>query len=685
MVAAPSDSLPVIRAQFTTTPPKIDGELEELWHQADSAWGFVQQQPEAGKPATENTTVYFLYDQRNVYVAYWCAVRDMNQVHDRLVGDADGVQLLIDPFDDNATCYSFTVGFNGVESAMRITGDGSGWEYWSGVWRSAVQRYDAGFVIEVAIPFKTLRYHPGKSEWGIDFGRTVVANGERSFWAKHEITGFKVSRMGRLIGIHPGGRGLHLELYPVGLVRTEKTGNAGTWRDKTNGAFGFDGAYFPSSSANLQLTVFPDFAQIEADPYQVNLSRYEIYLAERRPFFTEAAETFGGSSQPIKIFYSRRVGKPLPDGTVVPILGGVKYTDRFLRGQLGMMVAATGELAAEPQSVYSALAVRRQIFKNSEIGLLYAGKDNRQFSNHGLALDGVFYTRSFTGRLFLAGSQFGDSFDYALSAEGSYQSPAAIGGFYFRQIQPRFNMNGPGYTTWRGQYFSIYGGPAFYNRGAVQSANFYPGIELQREWDAPERKFSGDAFVNGHIRFENNYFINPWFGAGRHWAMAQWYNRSFIGVYFATDATRPISAQIWGEYLSRTANYRRGIIAPSIQGELSINARLGDRWSMNLAGNLVVEADTSGQVDLQKDITIVLRPGINHIFSAKSFVQLTGEIVRGYEPLTAQRYTTGSVFALYSWTFRPRSNFYFAVNLFRDPNGEIRTIQVVKVRYLFSL
>lgn len=674
----------ILQARRTVTPPKIDGEIEQLWATADSACGFTQQQPEAGKPASENTTAYLLYDEVNMYVAFCCVVSDLTSVHDRLSEEADAVELMLDTFADRTTCYYFSVGFNGVESSYRVTGDGSVFEVWDGVWWSAVQRFPWGFGVEVVIPFKTLRYDPNSEVWGIDFCRQLVARDERSFWGGHERTGFKVSRMGWLKGIEPARPALHLELYPVGLVRQEKAGEERVgWDDDFQWSFGFDGGYFPTPSGKIQLTTLPDFAQIEADPYQVNLSRYELWLSERRPFFTEAVETFGGATQPIKLFYSRRIGRPLSNGAVVPILAGIKYTDRFMRGQIGALLAATGECHSEPPSLFSVLGLRRQLLGNSEIGLLYAGKDNVTLSNHGGAIDGIFRRGGLSSRLFLAGSQWGDSFDWALSTELAFRSQSLVSQFYYRQIQPEFNMNGPGFTIRRGQYFTGYLGPAFYNRGVLVSGSVVPGVEIQREWGDPG--FSWMVFVNGEGRFRNNYYTGVWVGSGRGWDMGRWYYQSYTGGYSGTDETKPVSLNLWCNYVTQSANYRRGIIAPTAQGGTTFKVRFGDRLSASLSNSISAEADSSGLFKFPRDITFIIRPGTEYRFSPKASLRLSGEFVRGYDFISEQFWRTPSFFALYTWQFRPRSTFYFAVNWGRDTTGKVKFIQVAKVRYLLSI
>lgn len=684
LLAFETESLPTIRAHYSSAPPVIDGVLEPLWQEADSATGFTQQIPQNGKPASEPTTVYLVQDGQNLYIAFRCLVSDFTRVNDRLSEEPDGIRVLIDPFDDNVNAYCFIVGFNGAESDYRITSDGAKYEDWDGVWRSAVKRHDWGYGIELVIPFRTLRYPPAGTEWGVDFARYFVSWGERSFWSRHEVTGFKVSRMGRLTGIRPAGRGLGLELYPVGLIRHEKlvlTHAAGS--DALGAEVGLDLAYTPTSSSNLQLTLLPDFAQIEADPYQVNLSRYELWLAERRPFFIEAVETFGGSSQPVKIFYSRRIGRPLPDGRVVPILAGLKWTDRIGRGQLGVLGALTGKLEHEPQSFYTVLAARQQVLANSELGLLYAGKDNRQLSNHGLAFDGIWRHRSLTSRLFVCGAQYGDSLDYAFSLDGSYQSDRLSGQLILRQIQPEFNMNGPGYTTWRGQYGTFYLGPVVYNRGILRYGALQPGVELSREWNYPARTVDRRVFVNLSALTLSQHSLTIWTGYGEQWALEHLFSAGYAGIYYASDYTHPFAVSLYSNYETKSANYRRLTIAPVAQLELTLQGRLNDRLSAWYTHSATVEADSLGRVS-RHDLTSVLRPGLEYRFSPKASVRVSLETVTAYDPQTGSQSFQHSLFGLYSWTFAPRSTFYFATNWGFD-SGDISAIFVAKVRYLFNI
>ena len=689
----PADSCRLIHAHCTTTPPKIDGILEEVWQTADSACAFTQLTPDYDSVSTESTTAYVLYDERNLYVAFRCLARDATTVRAKMTGINDGIRLFLDTFDDNASAYAFSVGAGGVEATYRMTNDGAWVEEWDGVWTSKVRLEPWGYAVELAIPFKTLRYPQDKTHWGIEFGRYIVGRGEKSYWSRHEKTGFKVSNIGRLEGIRPSPAGLHLEAYPVGLVRYEydTTGHVAP-------AAGLDVAWLPTPTANIQLTTLPDFAQIEADPYQVNLSKYELNLEERRPFFVEAAENFGSGSDSIRMFYSRRIGKRFADGAEVPIIGGGKYTDRIERFQVGALGAVTGRTGynyygtdtVEPTSVYSVASVRRQVLGNSELGILYAGKDNEAFSNHGIRADGVYRQGSFTARLYGAGSQMGDSLGQALAAIADYQGSSYSGGLTLRQTTARFDMNGIGYTGWRGRSVSAYAGPNWYSTPLFQmfSVQASGGVEQGWGYESGLPDWNVGTVVSGGLR--NLTYVNVW----ANWNASRYqdtiWNRFAgldLGFSAGTDPGKSASVSGWGDFVTRTYNYNRMILASSGQGGVYFSFQFGDHVSLDVENDFVAEFQSTGALDIDKDLTLILRPSLDFAFTPKMDLSIGNETVRGHDPAANRPYDSYYFSLLYKWTVRPRSTFYVAFNQRLDnSSGSMSatgTIAVVKLRYLF--
>jgi hypothetical protein len=683
----------LIHAHFTATPPTIDGVLEEVWQAADSACAFTQLTPDYDSVCTESTTAYVLYDERNLYVAFRCLARDATTVRAKMTGTNDGIRLVLDTFEDNTSAYAFSVSAGGVEAGYRVTNDGAWIEEWDGVWSSKVRLEPWGYAVELAIPFKTLRYLHEKTNWGIDFGRYIIGRGEKSYWSRHEKMGFKVSNIGRLEGIRVPSAGLHLEAYPVGLVRYEydTTGHIVP-------AAGLDVAWLPTPTANIQLTTLPDFAQIEADPYQVNLSKYELYLDERRPFFVEAAENFGTGPDYIRMFYSRRIGKRFADGTEVPIIGGGKYTDRIERFQVGVLGAVTGRTGydyygtdtVEPASVYSVASLRRQVLGNSELGILYAGKDNKGFSNHGIRADGVYRQGNFTATLYGAGSQMGDSLDHALAAEATYQGSSYSGGLTVRQTAPRFDMNGIGYTGWRGQSVYAYAGPNWYSTPLFQSFSVQVNGAVEREWgyEFGIPYWNVGTMVNGGLR--NLTYANVW----ANWNASRfqdtiWNRFSGLDLGFSagTDPGKSVSLSGWGDFVTRTYNYNRMILASSGQGGVSFSFQFGDHVSLDVGNEFVAEFQSTGALDPDKDLTMILRPSLGFAFTPKMTLSIGNETVRGYDAAASRPYDSYYFSLLYKWTVRPRSTFYIALNQrLEGSSGDVSatgTIAVVKLRYLF--
>jgi hypothetical protein len=694
VAAAPADSCGrTLAAHLTATAPVIDGILEDVWQTADSATGFTQLTPDFDSAATEPTTAYILYDHENVYVAFRCLAREVTAY---LSSSSDGIRLFFDTFEDRTSCYQFIVDAAGCEQTYRLVENGQMNRVWDGVWRSSAKCHPWGYAVELAIPFKTLRYPPGKTTWGIDFGRYAVSRGEKNFWSRHHENGFRVERLGTLTGIEPPRPGLHLEVYPVGLVRADKSGSYRSgWRDSLSAAAGLDLSWLPTPTANIQLTALPDFAQIEADPYQVNLSRYELSLSERRPFFVEAAENFGTASQPIRLFYSRRIGKSLPDGTAVPIEAGGKYTDRIGRWQLGALGARTagadydywGTPATEPASWYSVASLRRALFGNSEVGLLYAGKDNEALSNHGTSVDAALRFGDLTATITGAGSQLGDSLDWAGNASASYSSSTLSSYLILRHVGSKFNMNGPGYTAWRGRSLYAQVGPELYARGPFRYANANVYVNLSRDCDYVGNDPDWETGLSGYGMLRNRIGVGLWAGMNRgRYSDTAWhgYRGAFVGGSIGTSESKAVTFNAWGSYTTRSYNYNRGMLAPSADIGFYASARLSDRLLASADGEFVFEYPDSGALALRRDATTMLRPRLDLVITPKMTVGLGNEIVLGYdigqdEPTRCYRLS-----ALYSYTFLPRSTVYFAWNWNVGNDAPTELVQVLKVRYLFT-
>lgn len=381
--------------------PQIDGVLDDpVWQQAPVFTGFVQREPEEGQPASEQTTVQLAYDDETLYVGIMAYDSTPEGIVSRLVrrdqwAEADWVQVSLDTHHDHQTGYAFSVYAGGsiYDSVIRDYG----WDNdaWNGVWESAHTIGPEGWSVEFAIPFHNLRFSSG-GNWGINIARYISRKKEQVFWVMvpRKESGW-VSRFAHLEGLAAIQSRRTLELLPYSVGRStfaagrELFGNAGA-----------DLRYGLSSNMSLYATINPDFGQVEADPAALNLSVFETFQQERRPFFVADGEVF---DTPIDLFYSRRIGRrpsfhPLPDGYAAlderestTILGAAKLTGKTAaKTTFGLLTALAAQeyvriettsvrtgfqkhrdFLVEPRTHFLVGRVKQDLFAgNSHVGLL---------------------------------------------------------------------------------------------------------------------------------------------------------------------------------------------------------------------------------------------------------------------------------------------------------------------------
>ena len=391
---APHESAPVVRAVRAPGSIVLDGSLAEpAWNAAPPAREFTQLDPSEGQPASEATEVRVLYDDEALYIG--ARMYDSGPVSSRLgrrdayLAGVDWLTVTLDSYHDHSTAFRFQVNPAGVRGDQALSSDYFGDASWDPVWEAKTSVDSAGWTAELRIPFSQLRFSREQAQrWGIQVSRTISRRQELavlSFTPKRERGG--IARYGHLEGIEGIRTARRLELLPYTVARAEyRDARPGDpFRDGSDlfGGAGADLKYRISSNLTLDATVNPDFGQVELDPAQINLSAFELYFQERRPFFVEGASifNFGGGGDFVcfgcpQVFYSRRIGGP-PQG--VPewrlygsgygaafvdypesstILGAAKLTGRTAGGwSLGILEAVT----AREQAVYVDTAgVRRQ-------------------------------------------------------------------------------------------------------------------------------------------------------------------------------------------------------------------------------------------------------------------------------------------------------------------------------------
>jgi len=327
-------SVPTLTATpVTDVEPRIDGILDEaIWQTAPVASDFVQMEPSEGAPATERTEARVLYGADALYVAFTAWDRDPSGIVSQLARRdqdvfSDWVFVAIDSYFDRRTAFRFGINPDGVRQDTYHFDDTNEDQSWDAVWDAAARIDETGWTAEFKIPYSQLRFDPDHETWGIQFARKIARRDELSVWAPiRQQDGALVSLFGELHGLSGIQTSRRLEILPYSVARM--TRGQGELDDpffnKTDmfGTVGADVKFGVTDNITLDMTINPDFGQVEADPGQVNLSAFEAFFGERRPFFVEGSGIFNyrlsqgdGDDANESLFYSRRIGRQ-PQGSI---------------------------------------------------------------------------------------------------------------------------------------------------------------------------------------------------------------------------------------------------------------------------------------------------------------------------------------------------------------------------------
>ena len=386
-----------VRAVRLTQPLRLDGRLdEEVYTSVPPIDGFIQQLPVEGIPATEPTEVWIFFDAETLYIAARCldsqpdriAANELRRDNNNIFMVNDNISVALDTFYDQRTAVFFQTNAIGALRDQAIV-DGVFNVNWNAVWDVRTARDDGGFTVEMAIPFKSLRYRaPGPQIWGINFRRQVKSKNETSMLTRvpQSYGGDGVAQMAvaaTLVGVETPTQSLNLELkpYAVSSLTTDRAARV-PFENDLNANVGLDLKYGLTRSLTADFTVNTDFAQVEEDQQQVNLTRFSLFFPEKRDFFLEGQGLFdfGGVSgqrasgiSPI-LFFSRRIG--LSAGQAVPVIAGGRVTGKAGRFDVGALTIATDDKlsAGATETTFSALRLRRNILRRSSVGMIATGR-----------------------------------------------------------------------------------------------------------------------------------------------------------------------------------------------------------------------------------------------------------------------------------------------------------------------
>jgi hypothetical protein len=417
---AQSSSRLEIRAARAPAPFRIDGKLDEApYDSVVPIADFIQMEPSAGQPASEKTEVWVFFDQRNVYVSFraWESRPEMMVVNE-MRRDSNNIRLgesigfSLDTFHDGRNAYQFEVNPLGARTDGQSANERQYNSDWNPVWDLAVAKFEGGWTVEAAIPFKSLRYQPGAAQvWGFNASRRNKWKNEISFLARIPPAmgigrgSFAASLYPTLTGIDapPGSRNLEIKPYAIADLTTDRLASPAITND-LDGDVGLDVKYGVTQSLTADFTYNTDFAQVEADEQQVNLTRFSLFFPEKREFFLENQGMFGFAASSVSIggqpsgdtpllFYSRRIG--LNQGQAVPILAGGRLTGRAGRFSIGAIGIGTRDAprARAAATNFGVLRLRRDILRRSSVGLMATTRSVTQSgtgSNDAYGVDGTF-------------------------------------------------------------------------------------------------------------------------------------------------------------------------------------------------------------------------------------------------------------------------------------------------------
>lgn len=675
-----SNQQKVLRLKSTNASIKLDGIIDKAWSEADSVSDFVQFQPYHNENPSVKSMAKVLTNQKSLFCLIICY--DNKEYIQKNTGKLDDfagdfVSIMLDTFGDKRTAYKLAVSASGVRADSRMLDDARNRDYnWDGIWFADSKIYDWGFIVEMEIPYKSIQYDEKLTEWGLDFDRWRPYNSEDIYWCSYEQNeGQRISKFGKLIfeDFKPSDKGLNLEIYPVGITKAVYTDNK---KYDVDPDAGLDIFYNPSPKLTFQFTANPDFAQIEADPFDFNISRFESYFSERRPFFTEGAEVFTASGRernsgfyrPLELFYPRRIGKKLPDGQEVPLNFGAKAFGRFDDLEYGGFVARTGDInyidedtlhLNEPNAYFASGRIKKQIYGNSSIGALYVGKYTGSNTYGVIDIDGAFRESDWQLAYQVARSFKNNEGGYAVSAGYRLTKENWVAFIKGRYIGSDFDIEEIGYVPWIGttQIVALTGPRWFFKEGPINTMMLYAGGNTYYE---KEDNFTDyGAIVGWNMQFRNNwgFEINTSLGKAKDEGIE--YDSYEVNISSWFNMSAKWNANLWGGY-TKTYNFDREYLSYYSWLGGAINWKALDILDLGTSYDMYIEGDPNNSI---ADITYNARPyfSLTPVNDLNIKVYVDNVFIKSVDRM--DHIVVGLFFA---YNFSPKSWIYFAFNEIRE-------------------
>jgi hypothetical protein len=465
-----------VRAIKLSAPLELDGRLdEEVYATTKPFGGMLQVAPNYGAESTEKTDIWITYDENNIYVSAKCydsapperwisneLRRDTNQLRQN-----DHFGVMFDTFYDRRSGFMFYTNPLGALADYSVIDEGQSNTDWNPVWSSHTSTFNGGWTVEMAIPFKTLRYRSGENQvWGLQLRRAIRHKNEWTYLTPvpQNMAGpqalNRVSSGGTLVGLDlpPASKNFEVKPYAISRVTSDNLATPRV-RNDVDPDFGGDFKYGVTANLTADFTVNTDFAQVEVDEQQVNLTRFNLFFPEKRDFFLEGRGVFdfarggsstgggqggdGGGGDTPYLFYSRRIG--LNANRVIPITAGGRLTGKVGAYGIGIMNIEAGDesLSATPDTNFTVVRVKRDILRRSTIGAMFTNRSEsaaptRQGSNQAYGVDaalsfyqnvsmGAYWAKTATPTLDGNDDSYQARFDYTADRYGASVQHLKVG------------------------------------------------------------------------------------------------------------------------------------------------------------------------------------------------------------------------------------------------------------------
>jgi hypothetical protein len=543
LTASPVWAQPKATAVAVTEAPALDGDVlgDPAWQAAPVISGFLQEQPDEGQPASENTEVRIVYTRDTLYIGVVCYDRDPSSIivsdsrRDAGLDETDSFRLIFDTYRDRQNGFVFGTNPAAIEydgqvtnegqgggglSGNQQTGSGGGFNLnWDAAWEVRARIDERGWSAEFAIPFRTLRFPSGADQtWGVNFQRNIRRRNERSYWAPipRQYNLYRVSQAGTVSGIQtPTFRSFRVTPYVLGSVVESGVRPV---KAKRLGDVGADFKYTLTPSLALDATINTDFAQVEVDDQQVNLDRFTLFFPEKRPFFLENAGFFSvGNPGEIDLFFSRRIGIGA-GGESIPIIGGGRVSGKAGPYNIGLLNMQTDDYQDRlPSDNFSVIRVSRDLANRSSIGGMFVNRDatgdlsRENDHNRTYAVDGKWgigqstVLSSFVARTDTPGIT---DEDYAFNVRSRTNVPRFDLELGYQEVGDNFNpqvgfLSRRGYrkpdvrvlTRWR---------PADF----INIQELRPHVSYRSFWGHDGFQETGYVHIDNHWQFRNAYEVH---------------------------------------------------------------------------------------------------------------------------------------------------------------------------------